>query len=93
MASRVKHGRGSVMTGSPVFVDDVTADRHRKMNSEVYGATLSVATFTVTTQKSVIFSYWPDQSEGTSGDLTKHHLIWSCPSSLQFDHLLTVLFH
>ena len=48
--SCVKHGGGSVMawacmaangTGSLVFIDDVTADRSSKMNSEVYRAILS----------------------------------------------------
>ena len=48
--SSVKHGGGSVMawtcmaangTESLVFIDDVTADRSSRMNSEVYRALLS----------------------------------------------------
>uniref|UniRef100_A0A8C5R1Q5 Transposase n=1 Tax=Leptobrachium leishanense TaxID=445787 RepID=A0A8C5R1Q5_9ANUR len=48
--SSVKHGGGSVMvwacmaangTGSLVFIDDVTADKSRRLNSEVFRAILS----------------------------------------------------
>ena len=48
--SSVKHGGGSVMvwacmaasgTGSLLFIDDVTADKSSRMNSEVFGAILS----------------------------------------------------
>ncbi len=48
--SSVKHGGGSVMawacmaasgTGSLVFIDDVTADKSSRMNSEVFRAILS----------------------------------------------------
>ena len=46
----VKHGGGSVMTwacmaangtGSSVFIDDVTADKSSRMNSEVFRVILS----------------------------------------------------
>ncbi len=46
----MKHGGGSVMawaymaasgTGSLVFIDDVTADKSSRMNSEVFRAILS----------------------------------------------------
>ena len=41
--SSVKHGGGSVMAwaGSLVFIDDVTADKSSRMNSEVFRAILS----------------------------------------------------
>ncbi len=50
--SSVKHGGGSVMawacmaasgTGSLVFIDDVTADKSSRMNSEVFRAILSAS--------------------------------------------------